>query len=88
MPTIKEREEQTVKKQLNLGVRDLIKSMNSASDLIITIAENDPTDTWFDILLEYEPYEDSPQKFQRHVSNLEVEGFISNVFSNIEGLIG
>ena len=88
MSTIKETQEKTVKAQLNLAVRDLIKYMNSASELNIAIVEEETKDSWFEFLLEYPPYEDNRQKFQRRVSNLETDEFISNVFSNIEDFMG
>lgn len=60
-------------------MRDLIKAMNSASDLNIAIVEKKTSGASFTFSLEYSPYEDSPQKFQRRVSNLEMEEFIENV---------
>ena len=88
MSTVKETQEKILKAQLILEVRDLIKYMNSESKLNIAIVEDKTKDSWFEVSLEYSPYEDNRQKFHRRVSNLEVEEFISNVFSNIEDLMG
>ena len=88
MKTIREREEETLKNQFNLAVRDLIKSMNSESNLNITIVEEETSNTTFEFLLEYPPYEDSRQQFQRRVSNIDSIEFINNVFDNIEDLMG
>lgn len=88
MSTVKERTEEGIENQLILAVRDLIRSMNLASDLNIVIVEEGTSGTSFEFLLEYPPYEDSPQKFQRRVSNIDSVEFINNVFDNIEDLMG
>ncbi len=88
MSTVKERTEEGIENQLILAVRDLIRSMNSASDLNIAIVEEETSGTSFEFSLEYPPYEDSPQKFQRRVSNIDSLEFINNVFDNIEDLMG
>ena len=88
MSTVREQQEKTIKKQLTLAVRDLIKSMNSESTLDIAIVEEKTNDTSFEFSLEYPPYEDSRQKFHRRVSNIEAEEFICNVLANIEELLG
>ena len=88
MSTIKEREKKTVKNQLNLAVRDLIKSMNSANDFNISIVERETESSWFEFTLEYPPYEDSPQKFQRRVSNIEADKIAWTIFYSIKDFFG
>ena len=79
---------QTAINKLNLAVRDLIKSMNSASDFNITIVNEDTKSSWFEFSLEYPPYEDSPQKFQRRVSNIEAKDIARRIFYSIKDLFG
>ncbi len=88
MSTIKEREKETAVSQLNLAVQDLIKSMNSTSKLNIALVNKEDESSWFEFSLEYPPYEDSPQKFQRRISNLEAEVIAWNIFHNIKDLLG
>ena len=88
MSTIKEQAKATAIRQLNLAVRDLIKSMNAANDFNISIVEQETESSWFDFSLEYPPYEDSPQKFQRRVSNLEAEEIAWNIFYIIKDFLG
>ena len=88
MSTIKEQAKATAIRQLNLAVRDLIRSMNAANDFNISIVEQETESSWFDFSLEYPPYEDSPQKFQRRVSNLEAEEIAWNIFYIIKDCLG
>lgn len=88
MTTVKDREQEIVKSQLIQNVRDLINCMNSESDLDIAIIEDQSSGTTFEFSLEYPPYEDSLQKFQRRVSNIDSIEFINNVFDNIEEIMG
>ena len=88
MPTIKEREEATVKNQLDLAVRNLITAMNSESDFNIAIVEEETDPPWFEISVEYPPYENSPQKFQRRVSNFKAEEIARNIYYIIKDFFG
>ena len=88
MRTVKETEEQSVKNQLILAVRNLIECMNSASDLNIEIVEEETSETSFVFSLEYPPYENNRQGFQRRVSSIDTNEFIHNVFDNIEEIMG
>lgn len=88
MPTVKEREEATVRNQLELAVRDLIKVMNSESNCNIAIVEEETNPPSFEFSVEYSPYKDSPQKFQRYVSNLKAEEIAMNIFYNIKDILG
>lgn len=88
MPTVKDREKETVENQLRLAVRNLITAMNEAQDLKIAIVEENTERIEFEFSLEYPPYEGNQELFQRRVSNLEIEEFIENVMSNIEKFIG
>ena len=88
MKTVKEQEQDTVIKQFILAVRALIKYMNSDNEYNIAIVEEDSNGKSFEFSLEYTLYEDNRLNFQRRVSNLQAEEFISNVFDNIEDFIG
>ena len=88
MATVKEREEATVKNQLDLAVRDFIKVMDSESDFNIAIVEEETNSPSFEISVEYPPYKDSPQKFQRHVSNFKAEEIALNIYFNIKNVLG
>ncbi len=88
MLTMKEQQEETLKNQLILAVKDLIKCMDLASDLNIEIVEEETSGSSFVFSLEYLPYENNRQGFRQRVSNFEVEQFIANVFENIQDLMG
>lgn len=85
--TEKQLADQTAINKLNLAVKDLIKAMNTASDFNISFVQKDTKSRWFDFSVEYPPY-DSPQKFQRRVSNKEAEVIAWNIFYSIKDRFG
>ena len=71
-----------------MAVGNLITAMNSESNFNIAIVEEETDPPWFEISVEYPPYEGSPQKFQRLVSNIKAEEIALNIYYNIKDLLG
>lgn len=86
--TVKEVTETGVENQLDLAVRNLISAMDLESVLDITIVEEETKPPWFEVSLEYPPYENSPQKFQRRVSISKAEEIARNIYYNIKDVLG
>ena len=89
MTTVKETTDMGVNNQLKQNVKDLIRVMNSENKFKISIVEDETTSpSWFKFLLEYPPYEDCAQKFQRRISSMEAKTIAWDIFYNIKDFLG
>ena len=75
------------KNQLIKSVEYLINAINSESDFNIAIVEGTTPYPWFEISVEYPPYEGLP-KFQRRVSALMAQEIAANIYHNIKDEVG